>query len=137
MAAVQIIRFGVDAPAAETGKPGNVISGAPQTSVQNYYTDKGGEFFSGVWESTPGKWTINYTEDEFCIILEGRAVLTDESGKVANLQCRRCLRHSRRIQGDVGDGGEGAEVLRDQRAEGLGPFVWHSGIQEIPPPRKR
>jgi len=81
MASVQIIRFGVDAPAAEMGKPGNVISGAPQTSVQNYYTDKGGEFFSGLWESTPGKWTINYTEDEFCIILEGRAVLTDESGK--------------------------------------------------------
>ena len=81
MAAVQIIRFGVDAPAAEKGKPGNIISGTPQTGVQNYYTGKNGEFFSGVWESTPGKWTINYTEDEFCIILEGNVVLADESGK--------------------------------------------------------
>ena len=81
MAAVQIIRFGVNAPEAEKGKPGNVISGTPQTSVQNYYTDKSGEFFSGVWESTPGKWSVYYTEYEFCIILEGRAVLTDESGK--------------------------------------------------------
>ena len=81
MAPVQIIRFGVNAPEAEKGKPSNILSGAPQTSVQNYYTDKSGRFFSGQWESTPGKWTINYTEDEFCIILEGRAVLTDESGK--------------------------------------------------------
>jgi uncharacterized cupin superfamily protein len=81
MAAVQIVRFGVNAPEAEKGKPGNIISGAPQTSVQNYCTDKGGEFFSGIWESTPGKWSISYTEDEFCIILEGRVTLTDESGK--------------------------------------------------------
>jgi uncharacterized cupin superfamily protein len=54
MAAVKIIRFGVDAPEMEKGKPGNIISGTPQTGVQNYYTDKGGEFFSGLWESTPG-----------------------------------------------------------------------------------
>jgi uncharacterized protein len=81
MAAVQIIRFGVNAPEAETGKPGNIVSGAPQTSVQNYYTDKSGDFYSGVWESTPGKWAINYSEDEFCVLLEGRVVLTNESGK--------------------------------------------------------
>jgi uncharacterized cupin superfamily protein len=79
--AVDLIRFGVNAPEAENGKPGNIISGAPQTKVQNYYTDKGGEFFSGVWESTPGKWAISYTEDEFCILLEGRAVLIGENGK--------------------------------------------------------
>ena len=81
MTAVRIVRFGVNAPEAEKGKPGNVISGAPQTSVQNYYTDKSGSFFSGIWESTPGKWSISYTEDEFCTILQGRVVLTDESGK--------------------------------------------------------
>jgi uncharacterized protein len=81
MAAVQIIRFGVNPPEAEKGKPGNIISGTPKTSVQNYYTDKSGDFYSGVWESTAGKWTINYTEDEFCILLEGQVVLTDESGK--------------------------------------------------------
>jgi uncharacterized cupin superfamily protein len=84
--AVDLIRFGVNAPAAENGKPGNIISGAPQTKVQNYYTDKGGEFFSGVWESTPGKWAISYTEDEFCILLEGRAVLTGENGRAENFK---------------------------------------------------
>jgi len=81
MAAAQIIRFGVNPPEPEKGKPNNVISGAPQTSVQNYYTDKSGDFYSGVWESTAGKWAINYTEDEFCILLEGQVVLADESGK--------------------------------------------------------
>lgn len=81
MAAVQIIRFGVNPPAVETGQPGNILAGTPQTSVQNYYTDKTGNFYSGVWESTPGKWAISYTEDEFCTILEGQVILTDESGK--------------------------------------------------------
>lgn len=86
MTAVRIIRFGDNPPEAEKGKPNNIISGAPQTSVQNYYTDKSGNFYSGIWESTPGKWPVSYTEDEFCTILEGRVVMTDESGKAESFK---------------------------------------------------
>jgi hypothetical protein len=86
MATAKIVRFGANPPAAEKGKPANVISGAPETSLQNYYTDKSGSFFSGVWESTPGKWPVNYAEDEFCAILEGRVVLTDESGRAESFK---------------------------------------------------
>ena len=76
-----IVRFGVNPPPAEAGKPNDVISGNPATRVQNYFTDGSGQFFAGVWESTVGKWPIRYTENEFCAILEGKVVLTDDSGR--------------------------------------------------------
>jgi hypothetical protein len=76
-----IIRFGANPPPAERGKPGDVIAGSPETNLQNYYTDKSGAFFSGVWESTVGKWRVNYSEDEFCAILAGKVTLTADNGK--------------------------------------------------------
>ena len=76
-----IIRFGANAPAVEEGNPANPISGAPTTRLYNYFTDTTGQFFSGIWESSPGKWPVKYSESEFCAILEGKCVLTDESGK--------------------------------------------------------
>jgi len=81
MAAVQPVRFGANPPPVETGKPGNVVSGDPATRLQNYYSDGTGQFFSGIWESSRGKWPVRYAESEFCAILEGKCVLTDESGK--------------------------------------------------------
>ena len=76
-----IVRFGVNPPPAEAGKPGNAISGNPTTQVQNYFTDGSGQFFAGIWESSVGKWPIRYTESEFCAVLEGKLVLTDATGK--------------------------------------------------------
>jgi uncharacterized protein len=80
MSVPRLVRFGVEAPTPETAKPGNILAGSPETTAQNYYTDASGSFFSGVWESTPGKWRISYTEDEFCAILSGKVVLTSEDG---------------------------------------------------------
>ncbi|MDQ7250725.1 cupin domain-containing protein [Dongia sedimenti] len=76
-----IVRFGVNPPAVEEGKPGSPISGDPKTRLQNYFTDASGQFFSGIWESSPGKWPVRYSESEFCAILEGKCVLTDEAGR--------------------------------------------------------
>ena len=81
MAAVQLVRFGSNPPPAETGKPANVVSGSPTTKLQNYFTDQSAQFFSGIWECTPGKWPVSYSESEFCAILEGKCVLTDAAGK--------------------------------------------------------
>jgi hypothetical protein len=81
MAAVQVVRFGANPPPVETGKPSTVVSGDPATDVQNYFTDDTGQFFSGIWESSPGKWRVSYAENEFCGILSGRVVLTGADGK--------------------------------------------------------
>jgi len=80
MAAVQVVRFGANPPPVETGKPNSIVSGDPATGVQNYFTDGTGQFFSGIWESSPGKWRVSYAENEFCGILSGRVVLTGSDG---------------------------------------------------------
>lgn len=76
----KLIRFGVNPPAVEEGKPATVLSGNPITRLQNYYSDPTGQFFAGIWESAIGKWSVNYTEEEFCTFLAGQAILTDEDG---------------------------------------------------------
>ena len=77
---VKLVRFGSNPPAIENGVPGNIISGNPSTKLQNYYTDKTGQFFAGIWESSVGKWQVNYGEEEFCAILAGKAILTGADG---------------------------------------------------------
>lgn len=64
------------APARDT-----VLSGAPRTRVSNHYSERGGQFFAGTWESTAGKWRVSYSEHEFCHLLEGRVTLTSEDGR--------------------------------------------------------
>ena len=34
----------------------------------------------GFWEGAAGRWRINYTEEEFCHLLSGTVVLTDDVG---------------------------------------------------------
>jgi len=46
----------------------------------NHYTDPTEQFFAGIWHSSVGAKTVNYTEEEVCYILEGRVRLTDEAG---------------------------------------------------------
>lgn len=43
----------------------------------NHYTDPSEHFFAGIWHSSVGAKTVNYTEEEVCVILEGRVRLTD------------------------------------------------------------
>ena len=81
MSAVKIIRFGENPPVPETARPGNVITGDPVTTTHNYFTDSSSRFFSGIWESTPGKWSCEYSESEFVYLISGKARLTDADGQ--------------------------------------------------------
>jgi uncharacterized protein len=81
MAAVHLVRFGANPPPMESSKPANIVAGDPSTGVQNYFTDATGQFFSGLWESSPGKWKVSYTESEFCTIISGRCVVTGADGR--------------------------------------------------------
>lgn len=46
----------------------------------NHYTDPTEQFFAGIWHSSIGAKSVDYTEEEVCVILEGRVRLTDLSG---------------------------------------------------------
>ena len=50
------------------------------TQTQNHYTDPTEQFFAGIWHSSVGAKSVTYTEEEVCVILEGRVRLTDLQG---------------------------------------------------------
>ncbi|WP_439816569.1 cupin domain-containing protein [Zavarzinia sp. CC-PAN008] len=67
---VRSIRFDANAR-PEAGNP---------TTTRTWYDDPTGAFSAGFWSSEPGRSSVAYTEDEFCMILEGEVRLSDASG---------------------------------------------------------
>lgn len=57
-----------------------LISGAPTTGLRPAHDDAAAGFWSGVWGSDVGAWRVAYDEIELCVILEGRARLTEDGG---------------------------------------------------------
>lgn len=72
--------------APETGAPATdrLVSGAPEHRTWNLEERDG--LYCGVWESTPGKWRISYDEWEFCHILSGISVLTEDGGEARTVR---------------------------------------------------
>lgn len=76
-----IVGLGISGTDPEAGQPaeGRVIEGSPQFRTWNV-EEAGNGLFAGVWESTPGKWRIEYDEWEYCRILSGVSVITEDGG---------------------------------------------------------
>lgn len=60
--------------------PDRLVLGDPRFRSWNLEEADGG-LYAGIWESTPGKWRIEYDEWEFCHILAGLSVITEEGGQ--------------------------------------------------------
>lgn len=76
----------VDAPAEEYFlAPEKLLEGNPRQTLWNQYTDPSGQFCVGIWRSEPGRWHIAYTEEEFCQIIQGRSLVTDEDGNMLSV----------------------------------------------------
>ena len=71
----------------EAGAPaeGRLISGDPKFSTWNVEEAYGG-IYAGIWESTPGKWRIEYDEWEFCHILAGVSIISEDGGEAHTLR---------------------------------------------------
>lgn len=78
--------FDIAAIAPEEGRPAadRLIAGDPVFRTWNVEEADG--LYAGVWESTPGKWRIQYDEWEYFHILEGRSVVTADDGTVFDLK---------------------------------------------------
>ena len=61
--------------------PENILAGIPRARVSNQYAEPTQQFFCGIWTSTMGKWRVRYTENEFCVIMEGRVRIESVSGE--------------------------------------------------------
>lgn len=66
----------------EHGAPAEdrLVSGDPKFRTWNLDEEKGG-LYVGVWEATPGKWRIEYDEWEFCHILAGVSIISEDGGE--------------------------------------------------------
>lgn len=72
------------APEITRPAPEKVLSGNPVHTTWNL-EDRDG-LYCGIWQSTPGKWRVSYTEWEYVHILEGVSVLTDVEGRATTLR---------------------------------------------------
>jgi uncharacterized cupin superfamily protein len=71
------LNFSIDGLAPEecTPAPDRIISGSPR--FRNWEVDaQPGGLYAGVWEGTPGKWRVVYTEWEYYRILSGVSIVT-------------------------------------------------------------
>ena len=57
------------------------ISGNPLQSVQNHFESPCKQFNAGIWQSEVGCWHVDYSEYEYCDIIEGSRVITDNQGR--------------------------------------------------------
>ena len=62
-------------PAAE-----RILEGEPKQSVEAFYQSPCSQFQCGQWSGAPGIWRVHYTEHEYCEILEGVSIITEEGG---------------------------------------------------------
>lgn len=58
-----------------------VLDGAPEHTARNFFSDRTGQMFAGIWESTPGRWRVSYTENEFCHITSGQVSVESSDGR--------------------------------------------------------
>jgi len=66
--------------------PEKRIAGNPTQTVWLHYASDDQRFSAGLWHSGIGKWSIRYTEDEYCHILEGCSIVTAEGGPAVTLR---------------------------------------------------
>lgn len=83
-----IIDFATTSGEASVSRPSpdRLLEGSPQHTARNFFSDTSGQFFAGVWESTPGRWRVRYSENEFCHITKGRVLIEDEAGRSWSFQ---------------------------------------------------
>ncbi|HEX7641274.1 MAG TPA: cupin domain-containing protein [Burkholderiaceae bacterium] len=87
MSSHAIVRFSSSSAEEQYYLPAEkLIIGNPRQSLWKRYTDRSGKFFAGIWASEIGKWHVNYTEEEYCRILEGESVITDAAGKAMTVK---------------------------------------------------
>lgn len=58
-----------------------IISGEPHQNIWNAYSSPDGKFHGGIWDCQAGAWTVNYSEEEYCLILEGESIIVDANGE--------------------------------------------------------
>jgi uncharacterized cupin superfamily protein len=81
MSIESIVDFSEATTAAERFTPAaeKILKGEPNQTVYNHYNSPCGQLNAGVWEGEVGQWKVNYTEHEYCEIVQGVSVLVTKT----------------------------------------------------------
>jgi len=71
-------------PQTAAPAPERLISGNPVFTSWDLEERDG--LYAGIWESTPGSWRVDYAEWEYCRILAGHSILTEDGGEARHLR---------------------------------------------------
>lgn len=76
----RLVFLSQQAATAEVSRPApdRVISGDPVFTSWNH--EENGDLLCGIWRATPGKWRVVYDEWEYCRIISGLSVITQDGG---------------------------------------------------------
>lgn len=87
MDARRFVDVGVTGIEAEEGAPAadRLVAGEPRFRTWNVEEADGG-LYAGLWEATPGKWRVSYDEWEFCHILFGVSIVTQDGGEARTVK---------------------------------------------------
>lgn len=66
--------------------PDQLLKGDPEQILHNHYGSPCGQLNAGMWESDVGQWDVNFTEHEYCEIVQGVSVLRDLDGNAKTLR---------------------------------------------------
>lgn len=66
-------------------KPERLLEGNPQFTTWNFEETTSG-VYAGIWQSTPGKWRVEYDEWEYFSILSGHSILIADGGEAVHLR---------------------------------------------------
>ena len=79
----KVIAFARSAAAPSTYRPApeRIVDGDPVQTATLVFTSSDGRFSAGTWAAERGTWRVVFTEREFCHLLEGVIVVTDEAGE--------------------------------------------------------
>lgn len=82
IAIADVAVFGETPPEEFTIRPDadRILAGSPDQTAWNFFTDRTGQFSTGIWEGAPGVWRVTFTENEFCHLMSGVVVVRDEAG---------------------------------------------------------
>ena len=72
------------APEHDRPLPERVIEGDPQFTTWLLETTPDEKTYAGYWAATPGTWRVSYHEWEYCTILEGHAIVTEDGQPFLN-----------------------------------------------------
>jgi uncharacterized cupin superfamily protein len=71
-------------PEIDRPDPAKVLSGDPVHTTWNLEEVDG--LYCGMWQSTPGKWRLTYSEWEYVYIHSGHSILTGADGVETHLR---------------------------------------------------